>query len=226
MHREIVPAELIVPAIPVLDDDWVARRLRGVPGRYDAAQSIDMRGIRTSPASVDGAERLSRVVLRDLERAVQCGDRTSIWKALRERPELILVGNIRDTLSRWISNGSLRAPRGRPRGATTWSPPVVAGLVDHLISSRAARSREHAFSRLAVVGLSYDSAKRLYVQAFREQRFRPLLLLDEDNARPIEDGDLRWMAGAESLLPGNPIVRSTYDRALGSAVNINFTAAG
>jgi len=224
MRREIVPAQLIVPAIPILGDDWVASRLSGEAGRGGAARSIDIRGLRTSPASVDGAERLSRAVLRDLERAVHCGDRTSIWKALRDRPELILVGGIRDTLSRWIANGSLRAPRGRPRGVTSWSPPVVAALVNHLLSTNAAGCREHAFSGLAALGLSYESAKRLYAQAFREQRFRPLLLLDEDKARPVDDFDLRWMAGAERLAPGAPIVRSTYDRAAGGVVTTNFTA--
>lgn len=224
MRREIVPAELIVPAIPILDDDWVARRLSGEARRGGGAHSVDIRGLRTSTASVGGAERLSRVVLRDLERAVHGGDRTAVWKALRDRPELILVSGIRDTLSRWIANGSLRAPRGRPRGMTTWSPPVVAGLVDHLLAIGAARSREHAFSRLAPLGLSYDSAKRLNAQAFREQRFRPLLLLDEEHARPVDDGDLRWMAGAEPLRPGAPIVRKAYERVLGGTVTTNFTA--
>lgn len=225
MGREIVPAELIVPAMPLLDGEWVARRLRGEGGGGRTAQMIDIRGIRTHTTCVDEAERLSRVVLRDLERAIRCGDRTYVAKALQDRPELILVRSIRSTLSRWISNGSLRPPRGRPRGSAAWCPPVVAGLVDHLVSTGGARNRENAFASLSVLGLSYDSAKRLYWQASREQRFRPLLLLDEELARPVEDRDRRWMASAQPLLPGRPVLRRCHDPAVGGTVNIEFTAA-
>jgi len=149
--RELVPAELIIPAKPVLDCEWVTRRLRGEWGRSQAAQSIDVCGLETSPTSVADAERLSRAVLRKLDHAVYAGDRTEIAKMLRDRPELIFVANVRDKLSRWVLNGSLRAPRGRPSGATTWSPLVVASLVEHLVSSGAIRSREQAFSRLGVL---------------------------------------------------------------------------
>jgi hypothetical protein len=93
-----------------------------------------------------------------------------------------------------------------------------------MTSSGAARNREQAFSYLAGLGLTYDSAKRLYAQASREPRFRALLLLDEEKARPVEERDLRWMANAEALSPGQTVVRTRHDPALGGAVDMQFRA--
>jgi hypothetical protein len=105
-----------------------------------------------------------------------------------------------------------------------WSPLVVAALVEDLIARGYARNREQAFSSLAALGLSYDSVKRLYSQASREPRFRALLLVGEEKARPLEEHDLRWMSRAEALCPGHTISRSAPDPGLGGTVAIQFRA--
>jgi len=221
--REIVPAEIIVPAMPVLDPEWVTQRLRGGSGGVDP-RFVSLRGINTAPTSVADAERLARSVVRELEQAIRDGDRTTIAKMLRDRPELILVPSVREILLRWIASGSLRPPRGRPRGATSWSPIVVAALVDDLISRGVSRNREQAFALLGALGLSYESAKRLCDQATREPRFRALLLLDEQKARSLEERDLRWMDGAERLSPDSTVSRSADDPLLGGIVDMQFRA--
>jgi hypothetical protein len=222
---EIVPAELNLPALPVLDGAWVERRLRGgAPSSGPEVRSIDIRGITTRQTSVAEADRLSQPVLRDLHRAMHVGDLSSIGKMLGDRPQLIRDPQACDQLCRWIKNGSLRRHRGRPLDATRWPAPVVAALVDHLISTGAALNRSQAFCRLEPLGLNPDSVKHLYRQAYTEARFRPLLLLDESKARPVEEGDLRWMAGIQALSAGHTVVRNGFDGSLGGVVEMQFRA--
>src|ERR1700690_1370468 len=223
MGRELIPADLFAPATPLLDPDWVVRRRRGAAG-CSPETSINIRGVQTSAATVADAEPLARSVLRDLEQAIRDGDRTSIWKMVQDRPVLMLIPMFRDRLSRWILNRSLRAPPGRPRGSTLLSPLLVVALVDHLVSTRAVPNPDIAFSRLNFIGIGYDSAKRLYAQAFREDRFRALLLLDEEKARPVQDQDLAWMASAERLTADHQVVRNWFDPALGGLVEARFQA--
>ena len=224
MRREIVPAEVIIPARPIPDGDWLARRLRGEGRSSDIARSMDVRGINTTPTSVAEADSLSRSLVRELDQAIRCGDRSLIWKMLRDRPELIRLPKFPEILCRWITNGSLRAPRGRPRGATGWCPLVVAGLIDQLVFSGVARNLEQAFVLLDPLGVPYDSAKRLYRQACREPRFRALMILDEGRARPVEDRDQQWTGSAEALSAGKTLVRSHHDPQLGGRVELQFRA--
>lgn len=85
------------------------------------------------------------------------------------------------------------------------------------------RSQSRAgIPHLARLGLTYDSAKRLYAQASREPRFRALLLLDEEKARPVDESDLRSMASAGAVTPGHTVVRSRHDLALGGRVDMQF----
>jgi hypothetical protein len=223
--HELVPAQVFIPARPVPDDEWVARRLRGRRRHSQAGQSIDVRGVETGATSIAEAEQLSRVVLRRLECAIHDGDRTALWKMLRDRPELILISNVCDVVSRWITNGSLRAPRGRPKGASTWSPMVVAGLVDHLIARGVARTREQACSSLDALGLSYEQAKRLCAQASKEPRFRALLVVDEERAMSAGERELQWIRGAEPLSTGKTISRTIVEPQLGGTVDVKFQAA-
>src|SRR5262245_46946507 len=137
----------MIPAQPVLDSGWVDRRLTGGSPSVEAARAVDVRGIRTVPTSVSDANGMSQSILRDLNRAIRARDLSSIGKWLRDRPELILFPQVSATLCRWIMNGSLRAPRGRPAGATNWPPPVIASLVHYLISTGAVRNPEQAFCR-------------------------------------------------------------------------------
>lgn len=223
MGLEIVPAQLLLPVKPLPDKDWLLQRLNGKRA-VNSARTIELRGLNTPPTSVATAERVSRVVLRDLDDALREGDRTRFWKILEDRPYLAQMPNISNTFCLWYRNGSLRAPRGRPRGSTSYHPLVVAGLIDQLVSAGMAANPERAFSLLGPLGIPYDSARQRYFQARREQRFRALLLVDEEHARPVEQGDLEWMACAQHLGANRVISRSLYDPALGGRVGIEFKA--
>jgi len=51
-----------------------------------------------------------------------------------------------------------------------------------------------------------------------------MLLLDEEKARPVEERDLRWIAGAETLSSEQPVMRSQYDPVLGGTIDMQFGA--
>jgi len=130
MRREIVPAELIVPAQPVLEPRMgFERRQRGQPVTPGVAQSIDMRGINTRPTSVAEAERVSRSVCEILDRAISpVGDRGRRFGRRSESAGTRHGPECRDTVSRWISNGSGARPSRSPRGTNYMVPPCGSRL--------------------------------------------------------------------------------------------------
>jgi len=218
---EIAPASLTIPTKPILDHKWAERRL---VGDHAVGKALEICGLESAPISPDQATRLFREKYSSLKRAIEDGDRKSIQKITAEHPALMSLPDIKEVLARWMKNRSLRRSRGRPCGSGTWSPVFVAAIVDFLILTGKAGSKEQAFAQLLALGIHYDTAKRLDAQARRELRFHALLASDEHLARPLDAKTYSEISQAERLLPGTTVVRQIDAPALGGKVRIEFTA--
>lgn len=155
---------------------------------------------------------------------VENGYPEAILELLDANAAFIAVRWVRETLWKLSREGRLRRRRGRVTGRHRFSPLVVVGLVNHLISMGDAANPEQAFGVLEQAEiLKHGTAKDLYYRGMREDRFKPVLLEFKELAGCVSEDALRPLLDqVEVLEAGNTIRRKVSDPELGE-VDIDFT---
>jgi len=221
-HYEVTPARMAFRGLPIPE----LNRPAATGGRDSwSVNPVDARGIRTRSDSVGAAQKRASARIRDALKRVGHGDVTGILDLLHEHPEYIGDPQFRKTYFQLLMKGRLRRAIGRPAEKYTVHPLVIAGLVDECVLQGLKKNKEKAFELVSerIGYMSYFQVKSLYYKAYREERFRAVLIQKSDLVRHATPEDLEALLSAEALQPGGSIRRTAHDPELGQ-VDIQFDA--
>ena len=156
---EAIPFRMACPAVPVPS--------LGEPPLGSAEQFL-AKGVRTLPGCPEAAQEQAEMLLQHAKRRARRGDRDAVRKLLAFNPAFAVDPWVRQELLRVTMTGRSSRSRGRPKDSGMLHPLLVVGLIEELIVSGRAKSREQAFAELEeLVGLNYASAKRVFYEALR-----------------------------------------------------------
>ncbi len=185
-----------------------------------------MSGARTLGTSLTEADRRTEEMLKWCQRRVRAGEPSAVLELLDINPEFIKHPWVREAYFRFFVSGRLRRRRGRPKGRYKVHPLCVLGLVEYLISTGEAKTREKAFGKLEEFGiLSYVTAKRVFTQAINDKRFRAIVLTFPELAWRLNKDEVAELNDIETLTPGATIIRTVEDDRFGP-IEITFEATG
>jgi len=208
---EITPVRMIVPAMPAVPDGPLdIDRVRTV-------QEIPFNGVRTEATTVRAAERKAEEMLADCRRRVEHHQYHALIELLDANPGFIANAWVRETYLELARKKLLVRRRGRIQGKHQFHPLIVAALVEHLIATGQAETREKAFVRLEELKLlSGETAKDLYYRGRRQDRFQPILLEFPEFRRQVSVEEGRaLLRKAHVLQAGETVIYIGEDPALG-----------
>ncbi len=218
---EWVPARLELPAFPLVVPKTLAAKARTVER---PEQNLQISGASTVSTSLATALQGRERALKRWQHLARRADVSALIRQLSDHPELIAVAAVREKVSQIVRSGRWNAPRGRPAGRYRWHPLIVRGLVVACINGDPAMTPERAFHRLAEWNfLSYDAAKKLYYQAFDEERFRAVVWESGNPACRAPEDEARSLAAVEQLERGESIRRQVDAPVIGR-IDLSFTA--
>ena len=224
---EAIRTRMVFPGVPIpAEGELSSRSARGKGPRSVNLKELPIQGVSTLPGSVGEAERQADALLKHCRQCVRGGNTTAIIDLLEANPAFILDAWVREKLVQFARAGRLRRKRGRPRGRFLAHPLVVVGLVEECLARGLAKNRYKAFAKVAewVAFLSRDRVKQLFYQAWREERFRAILLKFPEFAQPVTVEEMTGrLRNAESLRPGSKITQTMKHPQLGP-VEITFEA--
>ena len=224
---EAIRTRMVFPVVPIpAEGELPARSARGKGPRSVNLKQLPIQGLSTLPGSVGKAERQADALLKHGRQRVRRGDTTAIIDLLEANPAFILDAWVREKLLQFWRSGRLRRKHRRPRGRFLAHPLVVVGLVEECLARGLAKNRYKAFAKVAewVAFLSRDRVKQLFYQAWREERFRAILLKFPEFAQPVTVEEMTGrLRNAESLRPGSKITQTMKHPQLGP-VEITFEA--
>ena len=200
---EIEPCQIVIPGVPLIDKSE----------DFSDSEQVRIAGLRTLETSAKRALRLADEMLKPVRQDLRNGRCKELLKLLETRPEFIDHPWVREEVRKWARTGRLFTKRGRRIGSFEMHPLIVASAVDELVVRQWASSRERAFIWLAEHGwLEYETAKKQYYQAIREQRFRAVLLQNSiwSTPRPRLKAR-RLIRRADQLHAGQSITRTLYE---------------
>ncbi len=222
---EAVPFKMVLSGIPIPAEGVLPSHGKGSVN----LKKLSIQGITTPVSSVGEAERYSDEQLRHCRYRVRCGNPDALLDLLKANPAFILDSWVREKFARLAQAGRLRPGRGRPAEQFTAHPLIVAGLVKACVTHGFAKNVDGAFAQVAewTGFLSRGRVKALYYQAYREERFRAILIQYPELARPATaeevSEEVSELHHAETLRPGGRITRTVQDPQLGT-VEITFEA--
>ncbi len=218
---EAVPWRMVFPGGPIPPEGGLLAKGAGTPVNLNR---LGFQGVSTLPASL-GKAASGDELLRECRRRLRDRDVPAFLDLLGMYPGLVCDRWVRETLVKLAKQRRLRRHRGRPTGWYRIYPLVVVALVEQLLSSGKVENPEQAFGELEELGvIPYASAKDLYYQALREERFRAILLTSPKLARMVTAEEVAdRVRKAETLQPGGRITRTVQDSQLGS-VSVTFEA--
>ena len=215
---EAVPTTVMCPGVPTPQE--------GTLNRWSTEGDRLISGVRTLVTSLTKADRLADELLCRCQHRVRAGQPWAILELLDINPEFIKHPWVRKAYFRFSASGRLRRSPGRPRGRYKVHPLCVLGLVEYLISTGEAKTREKAFGKLEEFGiLSYVTAKRVFTKAINDKRFRAIALTFPELAWKLNKDELAELNDAEMLTPGANIIRTVEDDRFGP-ITITFEATG
>lgn len=218
---EAIPFSMVCSGIPIPAEGVLPSHGKGSIN----LKGLSIQGITTPVSSINSAERRSDEQLRRCRYQVGRGNPDALLDLLKANPAFILDSWVREKFARLVQAGRLRPGRGRPAEQFTAHPLIVVGLVEACLAHGFAKNVHGAFVQVATwTGfLSYERAKALYYQAYREERFRAILIQYPELARPATEEAVAELHNAETLRPGGKITRTVEDPRLGT-VGITFEA--
>lgn len=205
---------MVFPGVPILPAENAL-----------SLKELSIQGVSTLPQSVNKAEKKTDELLKECRRCIRKRDFSTFLSRLDAYPALIQDHWVREELLNLEKQGRRRRRRGRPDACYNIYPLIVVGLVEQLILRGEAQNPEQAFGRLEKLGImSYGSAKYYFYRAWREKRFRAILLKSPELAQLVTAEDVAdRLRNAETLRPGHPITRIVEDSQLGRG-EITFEA--
>jgi len=218
---EAVPFSMVLSGIPIPAEGVLPSHGKGPVN----LKNLEIQGITTPVSSIKSAERCSDEQLRRCRHQVGRGNPNAILSLLKENPAFILDSWVREKFARLVQAGRLRPGRGRPAEQFTAHPLIVVGLVEAYLAHGFAKNVHGAFVQVAAwTGfLSYERVKALYYQAYREKRFRAILIQYPELARSATEEEVAALHQAQTLRPGRKITR-TATNAEGESIEVTFRA--
>lgn len=212
---EIEPCQVVIPGVPLIANSE----------EFSNSEQIQIAGVRTLETSAKRALRLADDMLKPVRADWRNGRFKELLKLLETRPEFSAHPWIREEILKWIKTGRSFTKRGRRIGTFEIHPLIVAAAVDEIISRRTAAGREQAFAWLANNGWrEYETAKKQYYKAIRNDRFRAVLIQNSIWSTPIPKIKARRLIHhADRLYKGKSINRTLCDSPMG-AVTVTLTA--
>ena len=219
---EVTPARLVLPAAPLPPTDAIND---GAAAGSVQGKTLSLAGASTVAGSLDDARERAVFLLTECHRLVSEKNSAAFLKLLDQRPHLLVDPRVRAMLMELEGNNGLTRRRGRPAGRYALHPLVIVGWVQQLLATGAVKNREQAFAHLEEGGwIAYESAKDLFYQALKEERFRPVLFALPEATRGATQEEVAALHGAQTVLPGTPITR-TATNADGESIQVTISAA-
>ena len=156
---------------------------------WDRRRGLLGSGARTLDTSLTEADQRAEKLVKWCQRRVRDGQPEAVVELLDINPVFIMHPWVAEKFFRFEKSGRLRRRRGRPKGRYKLHPLWVLGLVEHLISTGEAKTREKALGLLDQFGIiPRSTAERLCREALNDSRFRPIALTFPELARkPTQD---------------------------------------
>ena len=211
---EAIRTRMVFPGVPIPPEESAL-----------SLKELSIQGVSTLPQSVNKAEKKTEELLKECRRCIRKRDFSTFLSRLDAYPALIEDRWVREELLNLEKQGRRRRRRGRPDACYNIYPLIVVGLVEQLILRGEAQNPQQAFGRLEELDImSYDSAKYYFYRAWREKRFRAILLKSPELARVVTAEEMtERLRNAETLGPGDKITRTVEDPQRGPA-EITFEA--
>lgn len=169
MPYDIEPCQVVLPGVPIIADSE----------QFSERDRLRIAGISTHSTSVERASNLADDLLRPVRLDLKRGRCRELLKLLERRPEFEAHPGVREQMYKYQRTGRSFTKRGRSIGSFKTHPLNVRAAVDSLISQGTVANREQAFAWLAGKGWSkYETAKKQYYLAARDDRFRAVLVRD------------------------------------------------
>ena len=170
----IMPIQVALNGIPLVADEE----------RLGRSRKISIRGVTTLPTSLEDAHSRTQDQLKAVRRRLTQGDHQALVDLLDDHPEFSSDPWVRDELLKWRRTGRSYRKPGRKKGSFIFHPLVIAGVVEELKERGWVKNNERAFRWLEKYwAIGYQTARDHYYRAWREARFKAVLIDDPVGAR-------------------------------------------
>ena len=197
---EATPCRLVADGVPLLAQEEDLTN----------PKEVLVRGIETLPTSIEDAQARVNGRLQEVERRLKRGDHQGLVDILDDHPRLIAHPWVRAELIKWLATGRSYRKRGRRRRTFFRCALVIAGIVEELIRRGLAANKEQAFHWLADHWqMSYDSAKFQCYQAWKDERFKPILFEIASSQRVQTSEEItQVLSSAKMVKSGTSVTRT------------------
>ena len=177
---------------------------------FSNPKELRIRGLTTLPTSLEDSQARVDCRLREVARRLKQGDHQGLVDILDDHPSLIAHRWVRQELVRWLATRRSYRKPGRKTGTFFRRALVIAGIIEELLRRGLAPNKEQAFNWFADhEHMSYDAAKYQYYQAWKDERFKPILFEINSEGRLRTDKETsEILSNAEVLEPGKTITHT------------------
>ncbi|MHB1514922.1 MAG: hypothetical protein ACYCVY_04290 [Acidiferrobacteraceae bacterium] len=160
------------------------------------------------PATMEEARAYGAEIRKRFSRCVSQAGKDNISEALRlleSNPWLARDRQTQDAFSQLIKWHRKRGGSWSERRCR-WSPAAIWAAVKALLREGEAASLEQTLQKLPdLIHFSYDSCKRQYYQALKEDRFRAALIEYPAQRRLVSDEEVQRKVGRACRLTDGPV---------------------
>jgi hypothetical protein len=213
MRYEAIPCRLIAHGI-----------LHVAPEEdFSTPKHVRVRGVTTLQTSIENAQRRSDEWTRNVREQLRRGDHQALVDLLYDRPEFGADPWMLKEYLKWRATGRSYQKRGRKMGSFTRHPLMVAAVVEELLKRDLVNSKAAAFPGLEKRRwLSATAARDSYYRAWREERFKPVLIQDRSRARLITEQEFNQAIGSAVVLESGATITHTLAQFPEGPVTMTF----